>query len=611
MAACGVRALLGAVISAWAVLSPAAVHTMALHGDHPLGNELDAVFGGFSPPSLNNRGQVAFAANLTGSSVTASNNSAIWIAGGGGSIEAVTREGSAAPGMPAGTLFADFSPTFITTMPLNDAGEIAVGRAVTLPDTSTSSGLWIGNQHSLALLAAQGAAAPLASGGATFRELSTSRVSVNNRGDVAFGARLMGEPYDSINLFSTNDGVWIVNRDGPVGALLAGMETPEIGEDALIVSFQTFGNPSINRFGETALLASHKTSPGASSFSNSIWVLANGGRELRAATGQPLPEMGASAVLSSLSAPGINRHSTVAANVNYSGAAGNPASGTAVVTFAGAELSVAANTGAEAPGTGGHTYQFTFYEPIVGSGGHIAFFGSESDGTVTHSGVWSGQPDDLRLVALQGSPAPGVNANFGGFSRNTPAINRFGQVAFPAQLIYEGGPASTSLWATDLEGNLTLIARAGGTIEVAPGDARIISSLNMVTNHGDDDGRPRSMNDLGQIAFHASFTDGSSGVFLSDAVAHLPGDYNKDGKVDSADYIVWRKSVGTSTLLADGDRSGVVDEEDYQLLGEFFGMSLALDTGGGTGANVPEPHLAAFAILGLVALRYRRTSGSL
>ena len=53
-------------------------------------------------------------------------------------------------------------------------------------------------------------------------------------------------------------------------------------------------------------------------------------------------------------------------------------------------------------------------------------------------------------------------------------------------------------------------------------------------------------NELGQLAYWARFTDNSEGIFVSYAVAaSIPGDFNADGKVDSADYVVWRKTDGT------------------------------------------------------------------
>lgn len=57
--------------------------------------------------------------------------------------------------------------------------------------------------------------------------------------------------------------------------------------------------------------------------------------------------------------------------------------------------------------------------------------------------------------------------------------------------------------------------------------------------------------------------------------AGLLGDYNQDGTVDTADYTVWRDSLGQSgvELAADGDKSGTVDATDYQLWRNNFGAT--------------------------------------
>jgi hypothetical protein len=70
----------------------------------------------------------------------------------------------------------------------------------------------------------------------------------------------------------------------------------------------------------------------------------------------------------------------------------------------------------------------------------------------------------------------------------------------------------------------------------------------------------------------------------------LTGDYNGDGKVDAADYTVWRDTFGSTTdLRANGDDSGtsqgVVDQADYLTWVQNFGAT----QGAGTGASVPEP----------------------
>jgi hypothetical protein len=78
----------------------------------------------------------------------------------------------------------------------------------------------------------------------------------------------------------------------------------------------------------------------------------------------------------------------------------------------------------------------------------------------------------------------------------------------------------------------------------------------------------------------------------------LPGDFNGDSVVDAADYIVWRKSAGStgSGLAADatgmlGFPDGVVDELDYLLWRAQFERAYPGDgSAGQAGAAVPEPN---------------------
>jgi arabinan endo-1,5-alpha-L-arabinosidase len=90
-----------------------------------------------------------------------------------------------------------------------------------------------------------------------------------------------------------------------------------------------------------------------------------------------------------------------------------------------------------------------------------------------------------------------------------------------------------------------------------------------------------------------------------------PGDYNRDGKVDAADYTVWRNSLGsTSDLLANGDDEGsshgIVDEADYEIWRNNFGTLYTDFTGaGGIGEAVPEPLSCGLLVIGLIACPYR------
>jgi type II secretory pathway pseudopilin PulG len=80
----------------------------------------------------------------------------------------------------------------------------------------------------------------------------------------------------------------------------------------------------------------------------------------------------------------------------------------------------------------------------------------------------------------------------------------------------------------------------------------------------------------------------------------LPGDFNRDGSVDAADYVVWRKANGSTATFfqgADGNGSGAVDATDYAVWrGQF-----AATAGSTTAASftVPEAATAWLFALGL------------
>jgi hypothetical protein len=71
----------------------------------------------------------------------------------------------------------------------------------------------------------------------------------------------------------------------------------------------------------------------------------------------------------------------------------------------------------------------------------------------------------------------------------------------------------SGIWTEDGQGQMTLVARTGGTLEVAPNDFRVVSRLGFAPGSGNSGGHRSGFDDLGGLAFTADFTDGTSGMF--------------------------------------------------------------------------------------------------
>jgi fibronectin-binding autotransporter adhesin len=76
-----------------------------------------------------------------------------------------------------------------------------------------------------------------------------------------------------------------------------------------------------------------------------------------------------------------------------------------------------------------------------------------------------------------------------------------------------------------------------------------------------------------------------------DLVVGIPGDHNNDGTVDAADYVVWRKNIGT--------------QQAYDAWRSNFGRTAS---GSGMSTGVPEPATGLLLSMGIVALFSRLAS---
>jgi hypothetical protein len=89
----------------------------------------------------------------------------------------------------------------------------------------------------------------------------------------------------------------------------------------------------------------------------------------------------------------------------------------------------------------------------------------------------------------------------------------------------------------------------------------------------------------------------------------LPGDYNQDGTVDAADYVVWRNNLGSGKSLPNDTTPGV-GQDDYTRWRANFGQTLATGAATSTAPSfpeaVPEPGFLNLSLLAISMLAMKR-----
>ena len=133
-------------------------------------------------------------------------------------------------------------------------------------------------------------------------------------------------------------------------------------------------------------------------------------------------------------------------------------------------LVLGARSGDRAPGTPPDTYfgHFSYLgRPLFNSAGDVAFsWGLVGPNLVANEtrGMWLGPPGELRLIALEGDPAPGLPSDF--VSVGTSKLTEDGDFVFNA---YLGGTfQGSSIWRIR-EDSLELVARPGSAAPGLPG----------------------------------------------------------------------------------------------------------------------------------------------
>jgi hypothetical protein len=217
------------------------------------------------------------------------------------------------------------------------------------------------------------------------------------------------------------------------------------------------------------------------------------------------------------------------------------------------ELQSLFKLGDAAPGIAGDAQFIDVFDPVMNGSGRIAIVAAVAGTSVLPTnevGLWSSglsADGNLELVARQGDLAPGETGTiFGVFLE--PSINARGQTAFMATgydpAIAPGLSQTVGIWGEDRGGVLRLVIESGQWLEVAPADLRQVASVSFTSETGGQDGKPRGFNDAGLLAFHATFVDGSSGIFVSNVLA-VPEPHACSLLLTAAGML-WRRSASVA-----------------------------------------------------------------
>ena len=522
-------------LPSWANAMPPSIRVVALSGNQAPGLPEGIQFLSVGTPVLNNAGEVVLVgrAGPPGAGIQET-ISGIWLADVPGNLTLLLPEGEQAPGTPSGAVFLSF---FLPI--LNDRGEIAFNGLLKIGqggvDDSSDEGQWgPGASGALALLAREGSQAEGVPVGANFRTFSFANLNgagpvMNDSGEIAFTGVLQT---GTGGVTGQNDtGIWGPGAPGiPTLVAREGSQAPGAPAGVIFDDLAEFaGSPSLNDAGDIAFSARLEPFIGGVAGNNDrgLWGPdAFGNLTMLARGGSPAPGAPAGALFSN-GGFGFGLVLNDSGQVAFPGQMEPGFGGVTTLDDAGlwgpdgsGHLTLRVREGSQAPDTAEGAVFESFHLPGFNNSGDLAFraFLKEGAGGVDFLdsiGIWlENAAGDLALIARAGNQAPGAPDGVRFLAFTDPILNDEGDVAFLATLVDQEGIFSEGIFFKDAHAELELVVRTGDALEVNPGDLRTVRAL-LFGNAGEQDLNIRKMNDRSQLAFQASFSDDSTGIFLA------------------------------------------------------------------------------------------------
>jgi T5SS/PEP-CTERM-associated repeat protein len=221
-----------------------------------------------------------------------------------------------------------------------------------------------------------------------------------------------------------------------------------------------------------------------------------------------------------------------------------------------------------------------------------------------HVGIYNGNLTN----PAGGTLAPGNSAG------STTIIGNYTQQAGAILEIEIGGPFAGGTYdLVSITGN----ANMGGELQLAmlngfiPSPSTTFTVLNAagglvgVFSNITNGQRLTTIDGNGSFLVHygpgSAFNPNQVVLTAFEAVA-LPGDFNHDGSVNAADYMVWRKGLAG----ADGNNDNQIDNDDYNIWFAHFGETGGSGADASANANVPEPVAFVMPIVAATCVSLRR-----
>jgi hypothetical protein len=382
---------------------------------------------------------------------------------------------------------------------------------------SNDTALYVGIPGYWQILAREGDAAPGA-GGATyaqsFNSMTQGATSVNQAGQALFSSTLAGA-----GVTAANDAAWFAGIPGSVQMVFRKGDLGPGGEQISSIGFQ----PQMNALGQAVIDIVLLTGSGAvpvTTANDKALVLYTPGTGLAPLLreGDPSPVAGAvhgapNGSWSNSTGPNaFNAAGELLINSNLIGAVTAGVNDVALVKVSQNGQTLVARRDDPAPGVSGARLNAIYSAGVqLDDSGRVAFQSTlvgAGIGASNDSGIWTGLPGSLVLVAREGDVAPGAGGQtFGNMIGSGLSMNASGQVLFLNGL--SGG--GSSLWSWDPMAGLQAIHLPGDLVEVRPGIFRT-ATIAATATASNGSSRPLGFANDGTIALRVSFNDYSSAI---------------------------------------------------------------------------------------------------